>query len=191
MVKIGPPMAPPPVQCPSPGCVYSTPEGLPDFAMITDHLNLHARLAHPAVALPPAGQAGQAVKLDKKIRPVGTLGMTELNWRFYLSEWNRYTRQTGIADQVLRDELWNTMDTELRQLAFSEGSEDSLNTEELMLARIKSLAVTVLHPSVHIVTLHDMKQLPSETVKSFSARVRGNAANCNLAKKCPQCSLCP
>ena len=77
------------------------------------------------------------------------------------------------------------MDQELRQLAFSEGSEDTLVTEELTLGRIKSLAVTVLHPSEHIVALHELKQLPSETVKSFSARVRGTAANGNLSKKCP------
>ena len=77
------------------------------------------------------------------------MGMTEIQWKFYLSEWHRYKRQTGIADVVLRDELWNTMDQELRQLAFSEGSEDTLVTEELTLGRINSLAVTVLHPSVH------------------------------------------
>ena len=54
-----------------------------------------------------------------------------------------------------------------------------------MLAHIESLAVTVLHSSVHIVALHEMQQLPEETVKAFSARVRGTAANCNLSKKCP------
>ena len=190
MTKYGPrPTMPPPnpVPCSSPGCQYTTPEGLPDFTILTEHLTLHSRLAHPiqqgAHAAPVA--AGLTAKLDKRLRPQATLGMSELDWRFYVSEWSRYTRQTGISDRVLLDELWNTMDTELRQLAFSEGGEDQLTTEVLMLEKIKSLAVTVLHPSVHIVTLHDMKQLPSETVKSFSARVRGTAANCNLSKKCP------
>ena len=181
MVKFGPPMAPASVSCSAPGCQYATPEGIPDYAMLTQHLNLHIQTAHPQAPV----QQIQTAKLDKRLRPVSTLGMTELNWRFFLSEWSRYTRQTGVKDQVMLDELWDTMDTELRQLAFSEGSEDSLNTEDLMLARIKSLAVTVLHASVHIVTLHDMKQLPSETVKSFSARVRGTAANCELTKPCP------
>ena len=110
MVKIGPPMAPDPVKCPSPGCPYSTPEGLPDFTLITEHLCLHGRLAHPPVAAPaqPAvgAQAGaQAAKLDKKVRPCASLGISELQWRFFVSEWSRYTRQTGIHDQVLRDEL--------------------------------------------------------------------------------------
>ena len=48
-----------------------------------------------------------------------------------MSEWSRYTRQTGIADRVLLDDLWNTVDTELRQLAFSEVSEEQLTTEDL------------------------------------------------------------
>ena len=35
--------------------------------------------------------------------------------------------------------------------------------------------VTLLHPSVHIVTLHGMKQLQIESVKSLSAMVRVTA----------------
>ena len=54
------------------------------------------------------------------------------------------------------------MDTELRQLGFSAGGK-----EQLMLEKIKSLAVTVLNPSVYIVSLHGMKQLQIESVKSF------------------------
>lgn len=130
MVKYGPapPMARTPVQCPSPGYPYITPDGLPDYTQVTDHLSLHSRLAHPVVAgaaaarVPQAGAGQQqAGKVDKKVRPSATLGMFELQWIFYLSEWARYVRQTGINDQVRRDELWNTMDTELRELAFSEG----------------------------------------------------------------------
>lgn len=74
-------------------------------------------------------------------------------------------------------------------MAFSEGSADSLVIEELPLARIKSLAVTILHPSVHIVALHELKQLPSEICKSFSAKVWGNAANCNLTKQCTKAAV--
>ena len=74
-------------------------------------------------------------------------------------------------------------------MAFSEGSADSLVIEELSLARIKSLAVTILHPSVHIVALHELKQLPSEICKSFSAKVWGNAANCNLTKQCTKAAV--
>ena len=85
---------PNPVSCPSPDCTYVTPEGLPDFQLITEHLNIHVRLVHPPVPAPVTGGGGQAAKLDKKVRPTATLGMSELDWRFYVSEWSRYTRQT-------------------------------------------------------------------------------------------------
>jgi len=54
-----------------------------------------------------------------------------------------------------------------------------------MLARVKSLAVTVLHSAVHTVHLHDSKQLAEESTKAFAARVRGTAASCELTKLCP------
>ena len=37
-----------------------------------------------------------------------------------------------------------------------------------MMARIKSLAVTMLHPSLHIVSLHDIKQIAKEIIKALS-----------------------
>ena len=52
-----------------------------------------------------------------------------------------------------------------------------------LLDAIKTLAVTTVHPALHVVSLHEMKQLPDETVKVFSARVRGVAKNCNLKKQ--------
>lgn len=39
--------------------------------------------------------------------------------------------------------------------------------EILMMARIKSLSVTVLHPSVHIVCLHEMKHPTTEAVQAL------------------------
>ena len=52
------------------------------------------------------------------------------------------------------------------------------------MARIKSLAVAVLHAVIHTVRLHDAEQIPGESCKAFAARVRGIASNCVLNKKC-------
>ena len=41
------------------------------------------------------------------------------------------------------------MGPDLKQLAFDQGNMDDLNTEDLMLARIKSLALTVQQAAVH------------------------------------------
>ena len=64
------------------------------------------------------------------------------------------------------------MDDTLRQLAFAEGGTSNLTTEELMVAKIKSLTVISLHSSVHIVNLHELKQNPDETVQTLSAKLR-------------------
>lgn len=53
-----------------------------------------------------------------------------------------------------------------------------------MMERIKSLAVSILHIAVHTVSLHKAEQAPEESVKTFAARVRGIAANCELKKAC-------
>ena len=74
------------------------------------------------------------------------------------------------------------LDTDLEQLAFQDGLDESDPTK--LLDAIKTLAVTTVHPALHVVSLHEMKQLPDETDKVFSARVRGVAKNCNLKKQC-------
>ena len=77
--------------------------------------------------------------------------MSEESWRFFLDEWSRYKRQTGISGQELLDELWTCMAEELRQIAFAEGGTTNLTTEEAMTIKIKTLAVISLHSSVHVV----------------------------------------
>ena len=186
MVKFGPPkqaMAPPPVSCSSPGCQYSTPEGMEDFKLITEHLTMHVQLAHAAAAPPVPGPPASA-KLDKRPRPEAKQDMSEHDFRFFESEWGRYKRAGGLQGQTLVDELWSCMSSDLKKLAFDQGDIDTLNTEDLMMKRIKSLAVAVLHTAVHTVHLHESKQLPDETCKTFTARVRGTASNCTLSKKC-------
>ena len=149
-------------------------------------LLLHRQDVHQ-IADPPPPQAKQQIpsntaRVEKPTRPAVTAGMNESDWNFFLHEWRSYSHPTGIKDEVLRDELWSCMETDLRQLAFSEGF--SATTEDDLLQQIKRLAVTVLHPSVHVITLHSMTQQEGETTTSFAARVKGTAGNCNLSKIC-------
>ena len=185
-----PPKAAPPIEpltCSATGCGYSTPEGVPDFGAQLTCLSLHTQQAHPAPA--PAGvDAGSAgrptCKVDKRARPTVSSEMSEHDWRFFLSEWDDYKRATGISGQNMLDELWSCMVPDLKRLAFDQGGKEFLNTEVLMLARLKLLAVSVLHAAVHTVSLHEAHQLPEESTKAFAARVRGIAANCHLSKDC-------
>ena len=65
-------------------------------------------------------------------------------------------------------------------LAFQDGIL-STNPTELLLA-IKALAVTAVHPTLHVVSLHETKQAVGESINSFCARFWGIARNCKLEK---------
>ena len=176
--------------CSVPGCPYKTPEGIPNWDLLTQQLEVHQKSVHlgPANTGPPANVTNiGSSKTDKKTHCANTNQMSEESWRFFLDEWSRYKRQTGIKDQELLDELWNCMTDNLRQLAFAEGGTTNLNTEADMTERIKSLAVVSLHPSVHVINLHKMRQESDENVHAFAARVRGIATSCDLKKKCSSC----
>ena len=179
--------------CSVPDCPYRTPEGIPTWDLLTQQLDIHQKSVHPAPVanagpVPGAGGGGgSSSKTAKKTRPSITNQMSEESWRFFIDEWSRYKRQTGIKDQELLDELWSCMTDDLRQLAFAEGGSANLATELEMTKRIKSLAVISLHSSVHVVNLHEMRQQSDENVHSFAARVRGIATSCGLQKKCSNC----
>ena len=176
---------PAPSKCSAPECDYATPTGLPNHDLVTQHLQIHAQVAHAAAQRPGTRATSSAAKVDKRPRPEAAQEMTEHAFRFFESEWGLYKRATGIAGQTLIDELWSCMSPELKKLAFDLGDIETLVTEELMMKRIKGLAVAVLHAAVHTVHLHEAKQLSDESIKTFAARVKGIASNCQLQKPCP------
>ena len=167
--------------CSAPGCAFATPEA--EVALSLQVLQLHASLAHPVQAQPVAQLAARpTTKVEARARPKVTMETSEADWRYFRSEWTDYKSATHIADQALLDELWQCMEGDLKRLAFNQGGKDQLTTEDLMMDRIRSLAVRELHAAVHTVHLHEAKQLAEESVKAFAARVRGIAASANLSK---------
>ena len=167
--------------CSAPGCAFATPEA--EVALSLQVLQLHASLAHPVQAQPVAQLAARpTTKVEARARPKVTMETSEADWRFFRSEWTDYKSATHIADQALLDELWQCMQGDLKRLAFNQGGKDQLTTEDLMMDRIRSLAVRELHAAVHTVHLHEAKQLAEESVKAFAARVRGITASANLSK---------
>ena len=143
-----------------------------------EFLKLHTQQAHPPAATKHAVREVRATtKVDKRPRPVIQEEIIEHNWRFFQSEWQDYTRATGVSGQHLLDELWSCMSADLRRLAFDQGSKDDLDTEEKMMERIRGLAVSVLHAAVHTVALHESSRSSGESTKAFAARVRGTATN--------------
>ena len=61
-------------------------------------------------------------------------------------------------------------------------------SEEAILTAMKSLAVREENAMVARVILSDMKQDRDETVRSFAARIHGQANICKFTIDCPQCN---
>jgi len=170
-------MSPPtPMSYSNPECDFSTPPGIPTFELLLKSLELHNQSNHETT------KSEISSRVEKLRRPVLTTGMSESEWTFFIHKWNRYMRHTKLSSGQQLDELWACMDTDVERLAFNDGV-TATTTEDLLLS-LKTLAVTELHPSVHVMALHAMKQNVGETVKAFSARVKGIATNCNLSKIC-------
>ena len=113
-------------------------------------------------------------------------GMSESEWTFFVHKWERYSRHAKLSEAQKLDELWACMDADIERLAFNDGL--TANTANDLLVGLKKLSVTELHPSVHFMALHQMRQARGESTKAFSARVKGTANNCNLVKKCTKAS---
>ena len=170
-------MSPPQqMNCSNLGCEYVTPPSIPSYELVLKALDLHIKSAH--------NHSNDNVKVEKPKRPSLTTNMSESDWTFFIHKWERYKRQTKLSDSQLIDELWACLDNDLERLAFNDGSDS--NSLPNLLDTLKTLAVTTLHPSVHIVTLHKLQQSETESTKAFSARVKGIANNCKLTKKCPK-----
>ena len=164
-------------------CSHPTPAEA-DLAAALQFLTLHVQTAHPTAPAATNPNSRPITKVETRSRPEVTMDTTEADWRFFISEWDDYKRVTGITGQSILDELWSCVKGDLKRLAFDQGGKDTLTTEPLMIARIKSLAVTVLHSAVHTIHLHEAKQTKDESTKAFAARVQGIACSCNLTKVC-------
>ena len=153
-------MTPPPAMaCSATGCDFKTPVNIPTYEYVIKALELHVQTAHsvPARSLP--------TKTEKPKRPIITTNMSESDWIFFNHKWDRYKRLSQVEGQSLIDELWACLDSEMERLAFQDGIKDQDLSN--LLAKIKTLAVTTVHPSLHVVELHEAKQLSGETVKAL------------------------
>ena len=176
-------MTPPPgMNCSYPECDFVTPQSIPSYELVIKALELHISAAHSTRNITTT----QNAKVEKPKRPSVTSNMSESDWVFFEHKWSRYKRQSGISGQQILDELWACLDQDLERLAFQDGMNHT--TPDELLAAIKNLAVTTVHPALHVVSLHETRQNPNESIKSFCARVRGIAQNCKLEKNCSSTS---
>ena len=149
-------------------------------------LTNHTQVAHAQPAI-TQGILSVRPKPAPVQRPEIDLGTSESEWNFFIAEFDRYKRTTGITGQTILDELWHCQTKQLRILLQSDTNVTTLDTEEKLRDKLKSLAVTTLHSSVHLIALRDLQQGSTEGIRPFVARCRATASNCGLTKKCQGC----
>lgn len=166
----------PAVACPIPGCEYVTDDLDPAIvaALITAHSATHA--------------PGAVAKVEKVKRPTISAAGTSEEWAYFLTRWSDYVSATKIDGHDKVVQLLECCDEPLRR-DLTRQAGGSLTDKDIkdVLAAIKKLAVREENSMVARVALHNMRQDRDETVRSFGARLRGQACVCKFVISCPNC----
>ena len=172
----------PVVQCPVPTCDYETADldAVIVAALLTTHATVHN-------AAPPSATQSYH-KVEKVRRPTISSAGTSEEWTYFIARWNEYVEATNIKDKELVIQLLECCDDTLRRdLTRSAAGSLTDKSQNEVLAAIRTLAVREENTMVARVTLNNMTQDRDETVRSFGARLRGQAGVCKFIIQCPGC----
>ena len=103
-------MPPPQQNCTAPGCDFETPLNIPTWELVIQCLTNHTQVAHAVQPIQQPRDQGVLSARPKPApvqRPEIDLGTTESEWNFFIAEFDRYKRTTGITGQTVLDELWH------------------------------------------------------------------------------------
>ena len=169
------------IECSLGDCDFQTPPNCPTWDLARDFLAQHTQAVH----VTGQQQASQPGKLEKLPRPTFTLNMTESQWSFTKTQWDSYIKQSVVSESVKVMQLQAACDKDLRQRVFDTGNYASLTTENAFLAKMKELAVIVVHKSINLRNLWKTVQQPDEPVRAFVARAMSTADMCSMEVECP------
>ena len=172
------------MKCPIVGCEFETAEA-EDGAIIAALLNLHAS-SHAASTHAAAAQATRAEKLKRPT--ISSAGSSE-EWAYFETRWDEYRRGTKLTGGDVVVQLLECCSDELRKdLIRAAGGSLSGKPEQDVLTAIKMLAVRKENTMVARAALHNMRQDRDEAIRSFGARIKGQAGICNYVTQCPSCA---
>ena len=169
------------IQCPYPDCTFEVGEDVPDDCKNT-LLQLHLQHHQSKNAYP--------TQVEKIKRPSLSVENTTEDWNYFVSRWENYKRATGLTEPNITGQLMECCDESLRKdlTRVHRSSLYSLNEIDLLKA-IRHLAVQEESTLVSRYKLHGMKQDMNEPIRTFSARLRGQANVCKLVVTCPSCKF--
>ena len=123
-------------------------------------------------------------------RPELSAGETSKGWQYFLNRWKEYSQAANLTAPHITIQLLACLDPKLRRdVTMNATGPTPLReyTEPDLLAAIKAMAVQEENKRAARVTLSRMTQDRGETVRSFVARLRGQAEVCRFDRKCTGC----
>lgn len=125
-------------------------------------------------------------------RPELSAGETSKGWQYFLSRWKEYSQAANLTAPHITIQLLACLDPKLRRdVTMNATGPTPLReyAEPDLLAAIKAMAVQEENKRAARVTLSRMTQDRGETVRSFVARLRGQAEVCRFDRKCTGCTV--
>ena len=168
------------VKCPFPDCTFEAENDEP--VVTAALLNIHAA-AHTATAIAPSTSA----RADKLKRPSVLLAGTGEELAYFVTRWNEYRDGTKLTGADIVAQLLECCHEDLRwDLTRAAGGTLTGKGEAEVLAAIKTLAVRQENIMVGRATLYNMRQDRDEAIRSFGARIKGQAGICKYTTTCPR-----
>ncbi|MEL6804226.1 MAG: hypothetical protein AAFO91_10635 [Bacteroidota bacterium] len=166
------------LKCPVSNCSFEIGDDVRDDCK-SIHYQLHL-LEHQAntSALTPSHKA------EKLKRPCISVSNSTEDWNYFLDRWNNYKVATKLVGADVTVQLLECCDESLRKdlTRVHRHSLSSLDETELIKA-IKRLAVIEENVLVSRYNLHSMQQDSEEPIRSFVARIKGQANICNTSTR--------
>ncbi|XP_029282003.1 uncharacterized protein LOC115004500 [Cottoperca gobio] len=171
-------MAPVDAECPIEGCDYVATHAA--AAVVAAMLGVHATV-HAAVPRAP----GTNAKMEQLKLPSIVLAGTGEAWSYFITRWGEYKTGTRLVGTDIVAQLLECCEEELRKdLTRAAGNSLAGSNEKDVLAAMKALAVRAENTMVARVALSNMRQGHEEPIRTFHARIKGQADTCKYEMKC-------
>ncbi|KAJ8342205.1 hypothetical protein SKAU_G00321330 [Synaphobranchus kaupii] len=165
-------------ECPIEGCDYIARHAA--AAVVAAMLSIHATV-HVAAPRAPGANA----KMEKLKRPSIALAGTGEAWSYFITRWGEYKTGTKLVGPDIVAQLLECCEEDLRKdLTRAAGKSLADSDEKDVLAAMKALAVRAENTMVARVALSNMRQGYEEPIRSFHARIKGQADTCKYEMKC-------
>ena len=173
----------PEIGCPIDGCTYTTGDvdAAIAAALLVIHNNAHVSTSNASGA--PAATRQKAPQIE---RPKISGGSSEETWNAFLQRWSMFKTGTDLSAAEKVQHLFQCCDDDDLGDSILRGAPSSVaGNEEQLLAVVKKFAVVPVAICIRRAELIACRQDHGENIRSFYANLKGKAATCMYATKCP------